>query len=160
MNEKQDSTKRRRGGQPGNLNSARSCLPAIARLGDGKPLPRDLARIVTIAEQEKQELTSDKGGWDVMGGAERLMVSVWASARKAELLIWAELIDRGAVQAKEDGTWDLQPGVQRLSPFLAAQHRALIALGLKRRENPVYTLEDYMEKKYSNKERSNDKKTE
>ncbi len=78
-----------------------------------------------------------KGGWDNMSGAERLMLSNWKSARKAELLIWSELLERGPVQVKQDGSWDLQPGAQRLAPFLSAQRAALLALGLERREKAL-----------------------
>ncbi len=97
-----------------------------------------------MANQEANELISDKGGWENMGGAERLMLSNWKSARKAELLIWNELLERGAVLVKEDGSWDLQPGAQRLAPFLSAQRAALLALGLERRAKPV-DLKAYIE---------------
>ncbi len=110
---------RGKGGAPqGNLNAAKNVLSALARLGRGKPLPPELNRVTMMANQEASELISDKGGWDNMSGAERLMVSNWKSARKAELLIWSELLERGPVQVKQDGSWDLQPGAQRFSSIL------------------------------------------
>ena len=129
---------RGKGGAPcGNLNAAKNVLSAPARLGRGKPLPLELNRVTMMAIQEASELISDKGGWDNMSGAERLMLSNWKSARKAELLIWSELLERGPVQVKQDGSWDLQPGAQRLAPFLSAQRAALLALGLERREKAL-----------------------
>ncbi len=129
---------RGKGGAPhGNLNAAKNVLSAVARLGRGKPLPPELNRVTMMANQEASELISDKGGWDNMSGAERLMLSNWKSARKAELLIWSELLERGPVQVKQDGSWDLQPGAQRLAPFLSAQRAALLALGLERREKAL-----------------------
>ncbi len=98
-----------------------------------------------MANEEADELTSDKGGWENMSVAERLMLSNWTSARKAELLIWNELIDRGSVHVKEDGSWDLQPGAQRLAVFLGVQHRCLTALGLERKQKDVVDLKSYIE---------------
>jgi len=129
--------KARSGPLQGNLNAAKNVLSALVRLKRGKSLPRELNRVAMMANQEADELISDKGGWENMSGAERLMLSNWKSARKAELLIWSELLERGAVLARDDGSWDLQPGAQRLAPFLSAQRAALVALGLKRREKPV-----------------------
>ena len=124
---------RGKGGAPhGNLNAAKNVLSTLARVGRG-----ELNRVTMMANQEASELISDKGGWDNMSGAERLMLSNWKSARKAELLIWSELLERGPVQVKQDGSWDLQPGAQRLAPFLSAQRAALLALGLERREKAL-----------------------
>ena len=83
-----------------------------------------------------------------MSGAEKLMTGVWKSARQGELLIWAEVIERNAIQVDESGAWDLQPGLQRLAPFLAAQHRALVALGLERRQRSVSDLQTYLREHY------------
>ncbi len=120
--------KGRSGPPPGNLNAAKSVLPALTRLRQGKPLPPGMGRVLALANRETEELVTDKGGWGNMSGAERLMLSNWKSARKAELLIWRELLERGAELVKEDGSWDLQPGAQRA---------ALLALGLTRTERPV-----------------------
>ena len=137
--------KKGKSGPPrGNLNAAKNILSALTRLQRGKSLPPELNRVTVMANQEANELISDKGGWENMGGAERLMLSNWKSARKAELLIWNELLGRGAVLVKEDGSWDLQPGAQRLAPFLSAQRAALLALGLERRAKPV-DLKAYIE---------------
>ena len=142
--------RRRRAGAPkGNLNGAKSVLPALRRLKQGKPLSPELTRIVALADLEAEELISDRGGFDAMTGAERLMISNWKSARQAELLIWHELIEKGAVLSKPDGSWDLQPGVQRLAPFLLAQRTALTALGLQRRAKPVQDLNTYLKREYS-----------
>ena len=141
--------KRGRAGAPkGNLNSARSILPALKRIQQGKPLPAKLTRITALAESEGSELASDKGGWEFMSGAEKLMIGVWKSARQSELLIWAEVIERTAIQVDETGNWDLQPGLQRLAPFLTAQYRALVALGLERREKNVQDVEAWAKERY------------
>ena len=142
------SETRKPGGQPGNLNRAKNVLSALKRVQQGKPLPANLTRIMALAEQEASELVSDRGGWEFMSGAEQLMIGVWKSARQSELLIWAEVIERTAIQVDEGGTWDLQPGLQRLAPFLAAQHRALVALGLERRQRPVSDLQTYLSEHY------------
>ena len=99
---------------------------------------------MALANREAEQLVTDKGSWGNMSGAERLMLSNWKSARKAELLIWHELLERGAILVKEDGSWDLQPGAQRLAPFLSAQRAALLALGLTRRQRPVDLREYYL----------------
>ena len=139
------SEKRKAGGQPGNLNRAKTILPALKRVQQGKALPSTLNRITALAEQEAAELVSDKGGWQFLTGAEKLMIAIWKSGRQAELLIWHEVIKRSAVQVDESGNWDLQPGLQRLAPFLAAQHRALLALGLERRPRSIQTLSEVLE---------------
>ncbi len=137
--------KKGRSGPPrGNLNAAKNVLPALARLQRGKSLPPELNRLARMANQEAEELTSDKGGRENMSGAERLMLSNWKSARMAELLIWNEVLKKGAVLVKEDESWDLQPGAQRLAQFLSAQRGALLALGLERREK-VVDLKAYIE---------------
>ncbi len=52
-----------KGGAPhGNLNAAKNVLSALARLQRGKSLPPELSRMVALADQEAQELISDKGG--------------------------------------------------------------------------------------------------
>lgn len=124
--------KKGRSGPPGHLHNAKSAIPAIRRLRQGKPLPPALARIVALADQEAELLVSDKGGLDNMSGGEKVMLNVWRSARQAVLLILSELVDRGAVLAK-NGEWDLQPGLQRLTKFLTEERQALLALGLQRR---------------------------
>ncbi len=91
----------RAGAPQGNLNSAKSVLPALRRLRRGKPLPPELTRIAALADREAEELISDRGGWEGMSGAEQLMVANWKAARQAELLIWQELIDKGAVHVNE-----------------------------------------------------------
>ena len=117
------------GGAPkGNLNRARSILPALKRLKLDRPLPEKLARVVAIAEREAQELVSDRGGEQAMSGAEILMIANWTAARRAELLILTELLERGAIKVDRDGTWDLQPGLQRLTPFLSVQRHPLLHL--------------------------------
>lgn len=134
------------GGAPkGNLNSAKTILPALKRIRQGKPLPAHLERITALAEREKEELVKDKGGWESMSGAERLMIANWSSARKCELLIWHELIERGAVQELKNGAWDLQPGLQRLASFLTSQRMALQALGLQPRPKNITDLRSYLE---------------
>ncbi len=138
----------RAGAPQGNLNSAKSVLPALRRLRRGKPLPPELTRIAALADREAEELISDRGGWEGMSGAEQLMVANWKAARQAELLIWQELIDKGAVHVNADGSWDLQPGAQRLASFLSAQRAALIALGLERRAKPVQDLNTYLSEQY------------
>ncbi len=54
------------------------------------------------------------------------------------------MLKKSEVLVKEDGSWDLQPGAQRLTPFLSAQRAALLALGLERRAKPV-DLKAYIE---------------
>lgn len=141
-----DKNGKRPGGRPGNLNAAKSAQPALKRLKLGQPLPDYLERITSLADFEAGELISDKGGLDGMTGAEKLMVANWKSARAAELLIWHYLLKtNAAVQiSKEKSTWDLQPGMQRLSVFLAEQRRCLVALGLERRAKPIQSLQEYL----------------
>ena len=130
---------RKPGGQPGNLNRAKTAVPALKRLETGKPLPAYLERVTALSEREAAELVSDKGGEENMSGAELLLVATWKSARMCELLIWHYLLKTNAPVAlnKDKSAWDLQPGMQRLSVFLAEQRRCLTALGLERRERDV-----------------------
>ena len=46
----------------------------------------------------------------------------------------------------KDGSWALQPGLQRLSSFLSSQRQALLAVGLQRREKVIDPLEYIKEK--------------
>ena len=62
------------GAPKGNLNSAKSVLPALKRL-KRKPLPAKLTRVEALADRESEELVSNRGGWHGMSGAERLMIS-------------------------------------------------------------------------------------
>ena len=101
--------------------------------------------MVALAEREAEMLISDKGGRENMSGAEQLMIGIWRSGRQCELLIWFELLERGAIQANEDGSWDLQPGAQRLSGFLGQQRAALQVLGLERRARSVQDLQAYLQ---------------
>ena len=119
----------RKGKGVGNLNAARSVLPALKRLRQGKPLPASLARVAALADREAELLISDKGGRDAMTGGEQLMLGIWRTARTAVLLILNELVERGAV-AVDNGTWDLQPGVARLAKFLGlGEHRPDVGEG-------------------------------
>jgi len=141
---------RKPGGQPGNLNRAKTAVPALKRLETGKPLPAYLERVTALSEREAAELVSDKGGEANMSGAELLLVATWKSARMCELLIWHFLLKTNSpVQlSKDKSSWDLQPGMQRLSVFLAEQRRCLMALGLERRSKNVMDLKDYVKENY------------
>ncbi len=145
-----DMKGKRPGGRFGNLNAAKSAQPALKRLSLGQPLPDYLQRITSLADFEAGELISDKGGVESMTGGEKLLVSNWKSARMAELLIWHYYLKTTvAVQLnKEKSTWDLQPGMQRLSVFLAEQRRCVMALGLERRAKPVQDLQAYLTETY------------
>lgn len=132
--------KKGRSGPPGHLHSAKSVIPALRRLRQGKPLPPELARVAALADQEAELLIADKGGLTNMTGGERLMLNVWRSARQAVLLILNEMVSRGAVSA-EDGKWDLQPGAQRLAKFLSEERASLLALGLQRRAKDAGSLD-------------------
>lgn len=125
--------RRGRSGPVGNLNAARSILPALRRLRQGKPLPPDLARVTALADLEAKGLEADKPD---MTAGERAILNVWRTARTAVLLILDELVRRGAVVV-ENGKWDLQPGTARLSKFLAEERAALMSLGLERRARDV-----------------------
>ena len=141
---------RKPGGQPGNLNRAKTAVPALKRLETGKPLPAYLERVTALSEREAAELVSDKGGEANMSGAELLLVATWKSARMFELLIWHFLLKTTSpVQlGKDKSSWDLQPGMQRLSVFLAEQRRCLMAVGLGRRSKNVMDLKDYVKENY------------
>lgn len=147
---KEKSNQRGRGAPVGNLNRARDCVPALTRVRQGKPLPASLQRVTQLAEMEAGELITDKGGLESMSGAQRLLIGAWKSARMAELLIWNEVLDGGsAVQRDQDGdSWDLMPGLQRLTPYLSVQHRVLTALGLKRKPKNITDLESYLKTQY------------
>ena len=49
------------GAPQGNLNSAKSVLPVLKRLRQGKRLPPELTRIAALADREAEELISDRG---------------------------------------------------------------------------------------------------
>lgn len=137
---------RKPGGQPGNLNRAKTAVPALKRLQLGQALPDYLERITSLADFEAGELISDKGGLDGMTGGEKLLVANWKSARMAELIIWHYLLKTNApIQlSKDKRSWDLQPGLSRLSVFLAEQRRCVMALGLTRRAKPIETLAEVL----------------
>jgi len=111
----------------------------------GQALPDYLERITSLADFEAGELISDKGGIDGMTGGEKLLVANWKSARMAELIVWHYLLKTNApIQLNKDkSSWDLQPGLSRLSVFLAEQRRCVCALGLERRAKPVPDLQAY-----------------
>jgi len=148
--------KENRGGAPlGNMNSAKSVLPALQRLKRGKALPANLQRVTLLAEAEAQELIQDKGGKDTVSVAERLLIQAWKSARMAWLLIWNEVLD-GRTAILEDvkaGSWDLMPGLQRLGPYLSVQGRVLSRLGLERKAKGINNLQAYVAIKTKEKQR-------
>lgn len=128
--------KKGRSGPPGNLNNARSILPALRRLRRGKPLPAPLQRVAVIADREAEKIVSDKGGKGNLTGGEELMLNVWRTARQATLLILYEMAQRGVI-VQRNGEWDLQPGATRLPKFLQEERMSLLALGLQRRPRDV-----------------------
>lgn len=132
------------------MNRAKTAVPALKRLQLGQPLPDYLERITSLADFEAGELISDKGGPNAMTGGEKLLVANWKSARMAELLIWHYYLKTTvAVQLnKEKSTWDLQPGMQRLSVFLAEQRRCVMALGLERRARNVTDPQTWIKEQY------------
>ena len=146
-----DTNGRKPGGQPGNLNRAKTAVPALKRLKLGQALPDYLERITSLADFEAGELISDRGGVEGMTGGEKLLVANWKSARMAELLIWHYLLKTNAPirLSKDKRAWDLQPGLSRLSVFLAEQRRCVMALGLERRSRNVTDLQDYLKENYS-----------
>lgn len=138
--------KRRAGGQRGNMNAAKTIIPALKRLRKGQPLPEYLERITALADMESEGLIGDLGGLENMTTGQQLMLANWKSARSAELLIWNALLTTGSPIEinKDQKTWDLQPGLQRLSGFLGQQRAALLALGLERRARNITPLGEYL----------------
>ena len=70
-----DKNGKRPGGRYGNLNAAKTAVPALKRLKIGQALPDYLERITSLADFEAGELISDKGGIDGMTGGEKLLVA-------------------------------------------------------------------------------------
>ena len=65
--------KKGRSGPPlGNLNAAKSVLPALARLRREKSLPPGMGRVLALANREAEQLVTDKGSWGNMSGVPRL----------------------------------------------------------------------------------------
>lgn len=141
------SKKRKPHGNIGNLNAAKSVLPVIRRLQQGKPLPPNLARIAAISDLEAEPLIADKGGLENMTGGEQAMLRIWKTAREITLLIFHEMIERGAIMVN-DGNWDLQPGAQRLAKFLSEERAALRELGLERRAKNVTDPVTFYKERY------------
>lgn len=133
-----------RSGPPGNLHATKRPWAVFWRR---RALRREDRWILGILESYVGELVVDKGGAKAMTAGERRMAEIAQTARGATLLILAEAARRGFVR-QVDGSWDLAPGARELARFLGVEQRALVALGLERRRQPVETLDKYLRRRY------------
>jgi len=154
LKKKKEQTKNKGGAPVGNLNRATSALPAMERLKKGKALPADLQRVLQMAQNESQGLIEHLGGQEVITHSELLLARAWRRAYQGELLIWNHILEGGSaiLTDEAEGSWDLQPGVQRLAGLISVQHRILKTLGLERRAKNVNSLEAYVQSKYGREE--------
>jgi hypothetical protein len=126
--------KRRRGGQPGNLNATKYTWRALARRGH---LVRAEDRWVLPAmEQYKRELESDKP--DATAG-ERRLIELCAMARAIQALMLART-DEDGIAAQLTAR---QSVAQELRGYMSLELSALNALGLERRAKPAGTVWDW-----------------
>ncbi len=136
-----------RGAQPGNLNAAKSVVPAIRRLLAGKPLTAELMRVIELVEMEEDAITADLGGRDNITSQEQALLNSWKTCRSVEMLVMFELFQKGAIVQREGGEWDLQPAIGRLGKFLSEGRQTLQALGLERRAKSVTDLATYIKQR-------------
>ena len=116
-----------------------------------------------MAENENQGLIDHLGGQEAITHSELLLARAWRRAYQGELLIWNHILEGGSAILTDgaDGSWDLQPGVQRVAGLISIQHRILKTLGLERRAKNVNDLEAYVRSKYEGgaEEKSAEKKS-
>jgi len=122
--------KRRRGGQPGNINPSKNKWATFWRR---RAVKAEDSWIIPFLEEYSAGLETDKP--DLTAG-ERRMIQIAETARGAEMLILAEAAERGMIIQTPAG-WDLAPGAKELGKFLNTERSALMALGLKRRSKQV-----------------------
>jgi hypothetical protein len=141
------ATKRRRGGQPRNLNGAKNPWNVFWRRRAVKERDK---WIIPLIEGYAAELLADRGGIEGATAAERHVIEVAQTARGAAMLILKECSERGMVVVTDAG-WDLAPGMKELSRFLTLELNALRTIGMAKREpKQLYDLRDYIRKKYGN----------
>ncbi len=124
---------RKVGGQPNNMNAARSGYHSWRRR---RALPARLTHIRTFVEREEQALLTDKGGQDAVTAAEMALIRDAGTALGLVLLLLEESATRGAIITTESG-WDLALGLQRIKGLLDTRRGNFLALGLERRARDV-----------------------
>ena len=117
----ENGQKRRRGGQPGNINGSRNPWSTFWR----RRLAKDEFRwVFPIVEAYRSEIIADKGGWDGITAMEKRMAEIAGTAR---------------------GCWQLALSEGNLGEarrFLTIERQALTALGLDRRAKAALSLLD------------------
>lgn len=131
------AVKRRRGGQPGNLNGVKHARHVWLKR---RALPAHLSHVKAMVLQEEQALTADKGGEEAVTAAERAMIYDCGIAGGLILLALEEARHRGCITVDKSGQWDLMPGLQRVRALIDARRAILVALGLARREREIPDL--------------------
>jgi len=148
----ESGTRTKPGAPKGSMNNAKNIVPAIRRLQRGQFLPPKYERVTAIAELEGGELVSDRGGVESMSAAEMLKIGIWKCARSCELLCLLESMEQdSAFTVDENGVWDMQPGLQRISQFLSIQNKCLNDLGLDRKPRSLQDVQAFVKENYSEK---------
>ncbi len=124
---------RKVGGQPNNMNAARSGYHSWRRR---RALPARLTHIRTFVEQEEQALLADKGGKDAVTAGEMALIRDAGTAYGIILLLLEESATRGTIVISQNG-WDLAPGLQKIKGLIDTRRSNFQALGLERRARDV-----------------------
>jgi hypothetical protein len=132
--------KKGRSGPPGNLNSVKKPWEVFFRRRALRPEDRWIAPIVS---RYGTDLIADQGGADDISTARRGLVEIIQLNRGAAMLVLAEAARSGFIVETDDG-WDLAPGAKELGKFLGNELRALVALGLERRQRDALDLKTYL----------------
>lgn len=130
-----------RSGPPGNMHGARHGVTSWLRR---RALPVHKQHVAQMIEDYRDALLVCKGGKEGATEVEVALVENASRAYGASLLILEEGKARGLVR-EVDGSWDLAPGLTRLTGFLNAERTALLGLGLARREKAVPSLQEWLE---------------
>jgi hypothetical protein len=136
--------KRRKGGQPGNLNQTRHAWAVYWRKRALRPEDRWIA---SLLGDYAAGLVSDRGGPEGVTATEARMVELAALARGCTMLVLAEAAKRGGLIPAGKGP-DLPAALAR---FATVEARCLLGLGLERRAKPVPALQEYLAERYGPK---------
>jgi len=135
---------RKVGGQPNNMNAARSGYHSWRRR---RALPARLTHVRTFVEQEEQALLADKGGKDVVTAGEMALIRDAGTAYGLILLLLEESATRGTIVTSEHG-WDLAAGLQKIKGLIDSRRGNFQALGLERRARDVTPTIAEIQKRY------------
>ena len=125
-----------RSGPPANMNNVRCPWRSYWKRRALRPADKWILKLV---DRYETELIDDKGGEDAVSAGEARAVEIARVARTCWLLALSTFAESGILRGEV-----LHPAYREMGKFMSLELKALVALGLEKRQRPPMDLGQYL----------------